>query len=245
MKHFAYCIAILILSAACNERQKPTFDYNQTQDIADSTRVDNDNVNDTTKVLVAELPVKFDSTDVLIFPIGLIQMQERGAISKISSFSYNSTNASSGYYANTDDLQGNLINLIFRNQRGEERKLTHRQIKIRSIRFLRELSKKNKYLLYFISDQETNGDKELDQSDIESIYISRIDGTEFKKISQRRHEFYDYTIIKNESKIYFRTLEDKNKDGEFNSQDKFHYYTISFSSTGYSVEEFNPFKALE
>lgn len=59
------------------------------------------------------------------------------------------------------------------------------------------------------------------------------------------HELYDWNTIKGESKIYFRTLEDKNKDGELNNNDKFHYYFIDFSTTPYSVTEYNPLKVFE
>ena len=40
-------------------------------------------------------------------------------------------------------------------------------------------------------------------------------------------------------------LEDKNKDGELNNKDKFHYYFIDFSADKYSVTEYNPVKIFE
>ena len=64
-------------------------------------------------------------------------------------------------------------------------------------------------------------------------------------MTKELHEFYDWSLIKGESRMYFRTLEDKNKDGELNNKDKFHYYFIDFSVDKYSVTEYYPVKIFE
>ncbi len=135
----------------------------------------------------------------------------------------------------------------FQDKSGNEKKLTDKKIKIRSVHFLRDLFKKTKtgYLLYSISDRDSNGDKELNHSDLEALYISKIDGSDFKKLTKELHEFYDWSLIKGENRIYFLTLEDKNKDGALNNKDKFHYYFIDFSGDKYSVTEYNPVKLFE
>lgn len=212
----------------------------------DTTSVVDDRIKDTTKILVSELPVKFDSTDILLFAIGLVDLQERGGYSKIASGSYGSSDIASAYF-NSDNLIGNFFNIVFQDKNGNERKLTDKKIKIRSVSFLRDIYKKTKtgYLLYSISDRDSNGDKELDHSDVEALYISKIEGTDFKKLTKELHEFYDWSLIKGENRIYFRTLEDKNKDGELNNKDKFHYYFIDFSGDKYSMTEYNPVKIFE
>jgi len=212
----------------------------------DTTAVVDDRIKDTTKILVSELPVKFDSTDVILFAIGLVDLQERGGYSKISSGSYGSVDITSAYLTG-DNLIGNFINIVFQDKSGNEKKLTDQKIKIRSVTFLRDIFKKTKtgYLLYSISDRDSNGDKELDHSDLEALYISKIDGADFKKLTKELHEFYDWSLIKGENRVYFRTLEDKNKDGELNNKDKFHYYFIDFSGDKYAVTEYNPVKIFE
>lgn len=236
----AFVTATIFISCG---QDKPTIDY---REVIDTTSVIDDRIKDTTKILVAELPVKFDSTDMLLFAIGLVDLQGRGGYSKISSGSYSNSEIASSYF-NSDNLIGNFINIVFQDKSGNERKLTDKKIKIRSVTFLRHVFKKTKksYLLYSISDRDSNGDKELNNSDLEALYISRIDGSDFKKLTKELHEFYDWSIVKGENRIYYRTLEDTNKDGELNNKDKFHYYMIDFSSENYLMTEYNPVKIFE
>jgi hypothetical protein len=214
--------------------------------MVDTTSVADDRLRDTTKILVSELPIQFDSTEVLLFAIGLVDLQERGRYSKITSGSYSDADIASSYF-NSDNLIGNFINIVFQDKDGKERKLTDKKLKIRNLNFLREIFKKTKtgYLLYSVSDRDSNGDNELNHSDLEALYISKIDGSDFKKLTKELHQFYDWSLIKANNSIHFRTLEDKNKDGELNNKDKFHYYVIEFSGDKYSVTEYNPVKIFE
>lgn len=241
-KHLVIYALIGMFLLSCGE-DKPQINYKNN---IDTTLFVEEFFQDTTKMLVAELPIKFDSTETLIFAIGQINLQERGGYSKIGSGSYSDAEIASSYF-NKDDLIGNFINLVFHDKSGEERKLTNKKIRIRSVNFLREIFNKTKqgYLLYSISDRDTNGDKELNNSDLEALYLSKADGTQFKKITKELHEFYDYHLINGENTIYFRTLEDINKDGELTKDDKFHYYKIKFDLDGYLVLEHNPLKVFE
>ena len=54
------------------------------------------------------------------------------------------------------------------------------------------------------------------------------------------HEFHDYKLLENHKKFYLRTLEDTNRDGRLNNNDKVHYYRIEFGSDGYEVIEYYP-----
>jgi len=223
--------------------QNPRIDY---QEKIDTTSVVDDRIKDTTKILVAELPVKFDSTDVLLFAVGLVDLKERGGRGKIDFDSYSDSDVGSSYFTN-DYLSGNFFNIVFRDKSGNERRLTDKKLKIRNVNFLRDIFKRTKegWLLYSVFDRDSNGDKELTTSDLEALYISRIDGSDFKKLTKELHEFYDWSLIKGENRLYFRTLEDKNKDGDLDNQDKFHYYYIEFSDNRYSVTEYNPVKIFE
>jgi hypothetical protein len=154
MRELATCIVLLTLFASCG--QQPKIDYKEK---IDTTSVVDDRVKDTTKILVSELPIKFDSTDILIFAIGLVDLQERGGYSKIGSGSYGNSDIASSYF-NQDYLIGNFINLVFQDKGRNERKLTDKKILIRNVNFLREIFSKTKagYLLYSISDRDSNGD---------------------------------------------------------------------------------------
>ncbi len=234
-------IVTAIFLCSCGQ-EKPRINH----DVADTTSVVDDRIKDTTKILVSELPVKFDSTDVLLFAIGLVDLKKRGGYSKIVSGSYGSSEIASAYF-NRDNLVGNFINIVFQDKSGNETKLTDKKLMIRSVHFLRDIFKRTKtgYVLYSISDRDSNGDKKLNHSDLEALYISKIDGSGFKKLTKELHEFYDWSLIKGENRIYFRTLEDQNKDGELNNKDKFHYYFIEFSGDKYSLTEYNPVKIFE
>lgn len=240
IKLLLIAITTTILLFSCGQ-DRPKIDYNKAN--LDTTSTLDDMIKDTTRILVSELPIKFDSTDVLLFVIALVDLQGRGGYSVIKSGSYSAQDIASSYF-NKDNLIGDFINIVFQDKSGNERKLTGNKIKIRSISFLREIFQKTKtgYLLYSVSDRDSNGDKELTDSDLEALYIGKIDGTGFKKVTKELHEFYDWNLIKGDTRIYFRTLEDKNKDGILTNKDKFHYYYIDFSQDSYSLTEYNPIK---
>lgn len=239
MTRILLALAVATLLFSCEQKQ---IDYNRP---IDTTFVVDDRINDTTMVPVAELPIKFDSTDVLLFAIELVDLQQRG-YSHVGSDFYGNSELPGGYMSR-DNFSGDFINIVFQDKNGNERKLTDNKMKIKSIQFLRDIAKKTKtgYLLYSILDRDSNGDQKLNSSDLEALYISRIDGSGFTKLTRALHELYDWSAIKGESRIYFRTLEDKNKDGEVNNKDKFHYYFIDFSNDPYSVTEYNPLKVFE
>ena len=230
------------LTFACSERT-PKIDYeNQIDTVATIVNV----VEDTTKILVSELPVRFDSTEVLIYAVGLVDLQERGGYSKFGSGSYSSSDISASYF-NTDNLSGQFINLVFEDLNGNRTPLTNHKMTINRVLFLRGIynNTKQQILMYSLYDRDTNGDGKMNRQDLESLYLSNIDGTNFKKISKELHEFYDHRTLKDDNKLYFRTLEDINKDGKLNNQDKFHYYLIEFSENGYEVTEYDPIDAFE
>lgn len=237
--------ALVLFVMSCDKQ--PKIDYQKKVDTV--SRVD-DRIKDTTKVMVAALPGKFDSTDVLIFPIGYVDLNERKSHGKIgygSSSSYSSSSGMiSGYYSG-DDLSGSFTNILFEGTDGTQRKLTDKKITISNIEFLRPIYKKVKsaYLLYTVYDRDTNADGQLEHPDLSALYLSKIDGSDFKKVTKELHLLYDQRLIGDLSRLYFRTQEDVNKDGELDKQDKFHYYKIDFSSSGYQVSEFDPLKLFK
>ncbi|MFZ6011246.1 MAG: hypothetical protein ACOYXT_12940 [Bacteroidota bacterium] len=233
-----YQALVMIFLVACNAPTSKT----KEPDATDTTARLDDRFNDTTKVLVAELPVQFDSTEILIFPIGLVDLNERkGYKIDFSSSDYGkSDNFSVSSY--DDTFSGDIINLIFENKTGKQSKLTNHKVRITSVTFLRQIYEETgqQYLLYSLVDRDSNRDQKFDYQDVSALYLSNLDGSNFKKLTHDRHEFYDYNIMGVYKKMYFRTLEDRNRDDVFNNKDIFHYYRIDFSSEGYEMEEINP-----
>ena len=223
---------ILILSSC--EKKQVKIDYNN-QNHKDSLTMESI-VNDTSKILVAGLPIYFDSTDCLIHPIELVSLKEieSKGFFKIGSYSdrKSSNNGVSIVNSRDDEFSGDFTNLIFENLNTRNQKLlTPKVININHVQYLKELSKiiKRKYLLYSVIDKDLNRDGFLNSLDIESLYISSIDGNDFTKITDEYHEYNGGELILKDLKYFFSTTEDTNKDGSFDKYDKFHYYFIDFA----------------
>lgn len=232
-----FYIAAAVLCISCG---RPKIDHKA---IADTASVAGAALADSAGVLVAGLPVKFDSTDVLLFTVGKVEVSSRGHYGILKS---DQLSPQTPGYGTGDDLWGNFVNIVFE-EKDTARKLTDRRVRIREIQFLRTIFQETGagYILYIVYDQDTNGDRQLDEADLRTLYISKVDGTGFRKLVHDLHEYYDHAVVKHESKLYFRTLEDANKDGELSKDDRFHYYRVDFSGDGYSLTEYDPLKVFK
>jgi hypothetical protein len=77
-------------------------------------------------------------------------------------------------------------------------------------------------------------------NDIKSLYISNADGKGFKKLSQDVQELIDWNLIEAQGRIYFRTIEDINKNGAFDKNDKVHYHYVSLLNADWTVADYEP-----
>jgi hypothetical protein len=190
---------------------------------------------DTTKVLNVHIPSLVDSArQILVHEIYLEsndEMKERSYLKGSSSGSYDGQN---------------MVNLIFEDLINQKKYLlTNNQIRISSYRQLWDKIGKE-YFLYRVIDRDYNKDGKLNSYDIESLYISNIDGTSFSKLTKNKEnvQYNDREWICSIDRYYFRTFEDSNKDGFFDIKDKMHYYYIEFNSGNYKVVEYNPLEIL-
>jgi hypothetical protein len=87
---------------------------------------------------------------------------------------------------------------------------------------------------------DTNKDDKLDSNDIKSLYLSKIDGTSFKKVSEEIMELIDWNLVESKNRLYFRSIEDTNKNGEFDKNDVIHYHFIDLSSKDWKVQDYSP-----
>lgn len=210
-------------------------------------------VNDTTKAIISRLPVFFDSTDYLIHPIEIVTVaNKKNRKFFLSSSDYSSRESWSGdyeNYRNGDYFYGNFINLLFENTAtGKQELLTSEGIKITMVQFLRPLIKKlpdSKYLLYRIFNQDTNKDNELNNGDITALFISDINGHNFNQLTKDFEAYQDGNLIVKNSRYYFRTIEDTNKDGYFNNNDTYHYYYIDFLKPNIVPTEYFPLEKIK
>lgn len=226
-------LSFLILSSCKNsENEQPKVSYEKTSKTAVKT------IADTNKINISDLPIHFNGTQVLIFPIGSV------ATAKKSSYSGSDSNA--GYTVSNYgeyEITGYLSNLKFKTIGQDSlRTLTLKPIVIQRATYLKEFADKSKQhlMLYVLSDLDTNKDAKLDENDIKSLYISTIDGTDFRKLSPDFAELIDWNYLPATSTIYFRIVEDSDKNGEFKSKDKIRYFSVNLLEKELDVEEYFP-----
>ncbi|MDO1501292.1 hypothetical protein Q2T40_14240 [Winogradskyella maritima] len=197
---------------------------------------------DSSKIEIADLPVHIDSTDYLIHPIGNVEEYGRRFSSYGSERGYTSFSVANhnGYTIN-----GTLSNLIF--QHVNELKttaLTDEIIEISSVTYLEKLRKQTgkNYLIYKIRDTDTNNDSKLNYSDVLSLYISKIDGSEFKKLTPDMSQIIDWDYLEVNNTLYFRYISDTNKNGVFDKSDVISYKFVDFSKPNLKITSYNPIK---
>lgn len=197
---------------------------------------------DSTEIKIADLPIKFNGANYLLHPIGNVRVYNTGSSrygsSKLNSqISYKISNYS------TPEITGFITNVMFQHKDSLDLKpLTENRMEILSINYLDELAlKTNKqFLVYTLVDVDTNKDGKYDDTDIKTLYISKINGTKFTKLTPDLHELLDWQVI--DEKLYFRSIEDINKNGEFDSKDAVHYSSINLLSEDWKPEPYNPLK---
>ncbi len=230
-------LVILFLSSCKNEEEKPKVSYDTTSKKVVEQK------QDTTKVVVADLPIQFEGTQFLIYPIGEVRITDYN--SKISYSRSDKTDVSFVISSNLEnEITGNLQNLKFQRIDSDSLvSLTEKPINIQSVVYLRTIAEKLKkqFLVYSVADVDSNKDGDLDGNDIKSLYISEIDGSNFVKISADFQEVIDWKIIDSRNRLYFRTIGDNNKNGAFDKSDKVHYNFINLSDKDLKPQEYNAF----
>ncbi|WP_299608452.1 hypothetical protein [uncultured Aquimarina sp.] len=226
----------IIVFASCGNDKKPRVVYD-----TDPNKEATELKKDSTLIEAADLPVQIDSTNYLIHPIGYLKVY--GSRSKISFRSnYENTNFVLSRHSNYE-ITGKLTNLKFQHIDSEKMiPLTEKTLIITSVRFLKEVfdRTKSKYLLYKVIDQDTNKDQKLNHQDITSLYISKIDGSDFIKLTPDYEELINWKILTSKNRLYIKTVQDKNKDGEFDKTDEIHYQYLDLQDKNWEIKYYNP-----
>ncbi len=197
---------------------------------------------DSSSIKISDLPVQISGTNYLIHPIGDVRLYDDYRKVYGSSKTNNISYAISNY--NENELTGYFSNLIFQHKDSLTYKsLTNNNIQIQTVTYLPQIAQKTKrqMLVYQLVDADTNKDGKLDQNDIKSLYISQIDGGNFIKLTQELFELIDWNIIESQNRLYFRSLEDTNKNGAFDKEDKVHYQYINLESKDLKTETYLPY----
>ena len=140
---------------------------------------------------------------------------------------------------NENEITGFLRNLKFQEIGSDSIKaLTNKPILIQTVTHIKVA--KQSVLVYSLADLDTNKDNKLDVNDIKSLYLSDISGANFTKISMDFQELIDWNFIESKNRLYYRTIEDANKNGEFDKKDILHYHFVDLTAKDWKASDYNP-----
>lgn len=235
--HLILIVSILFFSCK-NEKETPKVIYEEATVTSSEVAVPQI---DTSSIKIADLPILMEGTKYLIHPVGDVRVFDgQGKVygsSKTNQVSY----AISNY--NRFELTGYFDNLKFQHiDSTNVCALTNKKIQIQTVTYLDDLATKTKkqILVYTLVDSDTNKDGKIDQNDIKSLYLSNIDGTMFTKISENLNEVIDWSLVEQLNRLYFRCIEDINKNGAFDKDDKVHYHFVNLLQDDWQAEEYSP-----
>jgi hypothetical protein len=235
--HFVYIgISFLLLASCKEETEKPKVTYDASKIGRELTKADS------TQIKIADLPIQMEGTDYLIHPVGDLSVYEKRSKNKYGSSSVSDlsfTISNSSEY----EITGYLQNIKFQRVDSDSIKaLTDKPVLIQTASYLKKIADrtKNQIMVYTMYDMDTNKDGKLDTSDIKALYLSEISGNKFTKISTDFQELIDWNLIESQNRLYFRTVEDTNKNGKFDSKDVLHYNYIDLKNKDWKVGNYNP-----
>lgn len=233
-KYIAFAVIGMLIS--CREEvQKPKVSYDVSNKVSIAKT-------DTTQIEIADLPIQMEGTNYLIHPVGDLRVFERGSKARYGSSSVNDvsfTISNLGEY----EITGYLQNLKFQQVDSDSiRPLSDKPILILTATYLKTVADKtqNKVMVYTLTDSDTNKDGKIDTSDIKTLYLSDISGENFTKVSADLEELVDWNLIESKNRLYFRTIEDTNQNGQFDKNDVLHYNYIDLSVKKWEVKAYKP-----
>lgn len=228
---------LVFLMASCQkEAEKPKVIYDNSSKSTVVPKLDS------TKVEIADLPVQMEGTDYLIHPVGDLRIYERGAKSRYGSSAVNDVSFTISNVAQYE-ITGFLQNLKFQKTSSDSiRPLSTEPILIETATYLKPVANhiKKQIMVYTMVDADTNKDGKLDTNDINTLYLSVISGEKLTKISADLEELIDWSLIESSNRLYFRTIEDTNKNGQFDQKDVVHYNYIDLNKNEWKAISYSP-----
>ncbi len=229
-------VSVLVLVSCKEEVEKPKVIYDGTNKERPFDKIDS------TQIAIADLPIQIKGTDYLIHPVGDLRVYEKGTKSRYGSSSVIDLSFTISNYGE-NEITGYLQNLKFQKINSDSiRALTDKRVLIQTATYLSGIADKTKkkIMVYTLFDIDSNRDGKLDSSDIKSLYLSDVSGENFTKISVNFEELIDWSLIESQNRLYFRTVEDTNKNGQFDKNDVVHYNYIDLSSNDWKVASYEP-----
>ncbi|TRX39743.1 hypothetical protein [Flavobacterium restrictum] len=237
-KRYSVLVATFVLLAtSCKEDvAKPKVSYDTATNAKVISKIDS------TQVEIADLPIQMEGTQYLIHPVGDLSVFDKGTKTKYGSSSVNDLSFTISNVSQFE-ITGYLQNLKFQKIGSDSIKaLTDKPVLIETATYLKSVSDniKKQIMVYSMADMDTNKDGKLDASDIKALYLSKISGEKFTKISADFQELIDWNLIESSNRLYFRTVEDTNKNGQFDKKDVVQYHYVDLSTADWNVMSYNP-----
>ncbi len=227
---------LLVSLVSCKQEQetpKVSYEASKSKDVKVTP--------DSSGLKVADLPILMEGTNYLIHPVGNVRLVDRENKVYGSSKTHQVSYAISNY--NQNEITGYFDNLHFQHIDSTSIKpLTTKKVQIQTATFLNTIAAKIKkqIMVYTLVDADTNKDGSTDQNDIKSLYVSTMSGEKFTKLTEAFQELIDWNIIEAQKRLYFRCIEDTNKNGAFDKNDKVHYHFVDLSANEWKVEVYTP-----
>ncbi|MTG97741.1 MULTISPECIES: hypothetical protein [Myroides] len=187
---------------------------------------------------VVDLPIVMGEANYLMFPVGEVRVY--GSSSKFGSKSNNNSYSYTVSNFSPYELTGFLDNIMFQHKDSlEVRPLTDKKLKIHSATYLKSIADKYKkhFLLYKVFDEQVVINP---KTPAKLLYISEANGRKFKNVIQPNNELLDWTVIDAQHRLYFRTIEDINKDGILDIEDTVNYYYINLLDPNLEIKTHDP-----
>ena len=224
-------LAVILSSCKKEETEKPKVIY--------KTDAPKAQIRDTSEIRIADLPIEISGTDILIHPVGQYRVNDGN---RKTGYTYERGSFTVSNYGEFE-ITGFLQNLGIQ-QVGTDSIVSvfDKPVLIQTATYLKShADKTNKQILvYTLSDMDTNQDGKLDASDIRTLYIGDLQGKKLQKISAEFQELIDWNYVSANNRLYFRSIEDTNKSGEFDKDDVLHYGYLELSAAEWKVVEYKP-----
>lgn len=220
----------VMLLISCKQETKPKVTYEVTKDKSQATKLD------TAQIEIADLPIQMQGTNYMIHPVGDLSVLD-GKAKYADRVSFTISNTSEF------EITGYLRNLKFQEIGSDTiTTLTDKPVLIQTATYLKTVADKTKQqiMVYTMADVDTNKDGKLDTSDIKTLYISEISGKRLMKLSPDLQDLIDWNVIESKNRLYFRTIEDANKNGQFDKTDIIYYHFVDLSNKDWKVLDYKP-----
>ncbi|AFY36092.1 hypothetical protein [Calothrix sp. PCC 7507] len=172
-----------------------------------------------------DLIIKAQS-DYLMIPVNLTEPRKK-----------DETNFNLSRY---DTKYGKLSNIIFYHKPdGDTHLLLNKKAIINSFDLVETKSagKPNtRFWLYRILDQDTNGDKKLNERDAIIGYLSDLSGKNLQQITPNNTQIINWVVVSSQNAIFLKIIKDSDNDKKFTEKDQTNFVRVNLDKPEIGTE---------